>query len=66
MGLLLLFSDPLAALGLPARVRLDTHLVSVTFPESYVVADRDNTRLSVADHMSELVADDPSTSIVAA
>jgi hypothetical protein len=65
MGLLLLLNDP-DLLARPARVKLDTFLTSVTFPECDVAASRANTMILAADNTTSIVASDPSTSIVAA
>lgn len=66
MSLLLLLDSPLApAVPVNPTVELDTFLVSVTFPEASIAADRGVTSIAAADPSTSVAANDPATSIAA-
>lgn len=65
MSLLLLLDAPPTVVPVNPTVELDTFLVSVTFPEASIAADRGATSIAAADPSTSVTASDPSTSVVA-
>lgn len=60
---LLLLLDPQPVVSTNPAVELDTFLISVTFPESSVVADRGATGIVAADPSTSIMANDPTVTV---
>jgi hypothetical protein len=65
MSLLLLLDAPPVVIPVNPAIELDTFLVSVSFPEASISADRGVTSIAAADPSTSVTAADPSTSVVA-